>query len=264
MSYKITSLHVYPVKSLGGTNQQSARLSDFGFEYDRYWMLVDENHSFLTQREIPKLCLFTTEIKEDHLAISYQGDTLQIPLQLDSDIIHIKSKVWKTKVLGYKENDTICDWFSDRLGKRVSLIRHQKEQPRPISKHPDHFVHFADAHQFAIIGEESMRQLNEKSGLDQKINRFRANIIFSGGEPHIEDKWDKIKIGQNTLQSTKSISRCIMTCIEQESAQVGKEPLRTLATYRKGYFSKILFGQYYKLISQQTPEINVGEEIVIL
>ena len=59
----ITEINIYPVKSLGGITLQEATLTAKGLQYDRNWMLLDENDVFMTQRQYPQLALFSTEIK---------------------------------------------------------------------------------------------------------------------------------------------------------------------------------------------------------
>ncbi|MBC7629296.1 MOSC domain-containing protein, partial [Ferruginibacter sp.] len=61
--YTISQLFIYPVKSLGGIEVTQAHLTDRGLQYDRRWMLVDNNNHFLTQREYPVMCLLQTAIE---------------------------------------------------------------------------------------------------------------------------------------------------------------------------------------------------------
>ena len=54
---KITALYVYPVKSLAGVRVNHLKFDRFGPEFDRRWMIVDEQGNCLTQREITKMAL---------------------------------------------------------------------------------------------------------------------------------------------------------------------------------------------------------------
>ena len=49
--YTVSQLFIYPIKSLGGISVNEAKITDRGLEYDRRWMLVDNDHQFLTQRK---------------------------------------------------------------------------------------------------------------------------------------------------------------------------------------------------------------------
>ncbi|MBL0317196.1 MAG: MOSC N-terminal beta barrel domain-containing protein [Flavobacteriales bacterium] len=51
MTRKIDHLFVYPVKSLGGFGVNQAAITAQGFEFDRRFMLIDENNRFISQRK---------------------------------------------------------------------------------------------------------------------------------------------------------------------------------------------------------------------
>ncbi len=58
----------------------------------------------------------------------------------------------------------------------------------------------------------------------------------------------------------KPCARCVLTTINPSTSEKGKEPLTTLATYRKSG-NKILFGQ--NVVVHQEGVIRAGDEIVI-
>ena len=64
MSFKITELYIYPIKSLGRIQLQSATLTPKGLQYDRRWLLTDTNGQFITQRKMPELVFFKTSLTE--------------------------------------------------------------------------------------------------------------------------------------------------------------------------------------------------------
>ena len=112
-----------------------------------------------------------------------------------------------------------------------------------------------------MIGQPSLDSLNEKLTLQLPIDRFRPNIVFAGGRPHIEDEMAAFTINETNFFGVKPCSRCVMTTINQQTAEKEKEPLTTLATYRMKN-NKIYFGQ--NVLHQQTGQINVGDEIKII
>ncbi len=65
------------------------------------------------------------------------------------------------------------------------------------------------------------------------MNRFRPNLVVSGVAAHAEDDWDVARIGQIEFVVAKPCIRCVVTTIDQATAVAGREPLRTLATYRR-------------------------------
>jgi uncharacterized protein YcbX len=65
------------------------------------------------------------------------------------------------------------------------------------------------------------------------VNRFRPNVVLSGGTPYEEDALDWFRVGPIEFFGTTLCLRCPTTVTDQDTAERGKEPLRTLATYRR-------------------------------
>jgi uncharacterized protein len=92
------------------------------------------------------------------------------------------------------------------------------------------------------------------------MNRFRPNIIFTGGEPYEEDSWRNFSIGRNKFAAVKPCARCVTTTVNQDTGMKGIEPLATLATYRMRE-NKVYFGQ--NIIPLDCYEIAEGDEIIL-
>lgn len=93
------------------------------------------------------------------------------------------------------------------------------------------------------------------------MNRFRPNIVVSGCEPFSEDKWKRIRISGIEFDIVKPCARCVITTIDQADAVKSKEPLRTLAAYRK-VDNKIMFGQ--NLVHHSIGTIRTGDAVEVL
>ena len=76
-----------------------------------------------------------------------------------------------------------------------------------------------------------------------------------------EDLWKKIKIGNIEFDLVKPCSRCIMTTIDESTLKYGKEPLKTLAGYRRNEFG-VCFGQ--NVVHQNTGLLNVGDDVEVI
>jgi len=109
------------------------------------------------------------------------------------------------------------------------------------------------------------------------MDRFRPNLVVEGCRAFAEDSWRRIMIGNVVFRTTKPCVRCVMTTVDQATGEfTGKEPLRTLASFRlaKDIFPSdldrlglspngVLFGQ--NLVPEtHGAVINVGDEIEIL
>ena len=261
MKYLITQLYTYPIKSLSGIAQQSADLTNTGFAYDRFWMLCEPQGQFITQREIPKLALFQTAFTSEGVRVIYRGNSLIIPFHLTPNTQdELTATIFGKEVHSQKEGAEVNNWFSEQLGQEVILVRRAKGAKRLVNQHPLTEINYPDGHQFLVIGEASLASLNERLEEPVPTNRFRPNIVFSGGTPHIEDEWLDVQIGDMVFASTKNCGRCQITTINQATGVMGKEPLKTLATYRRKVNS-VKFGQYFKLKELGKGVIEVGNEI---
>lgn len=62
VSYALSHIYLYPVKSLGGISVPESTVQLRGLQYDRRWMVTDPQGVFRTQREIPQMALLRTAI----------------------------------------------------------------------------------------------------------------------------------------------------------------------------------------------------------
>jgi len=262
MNYSITSLHTYPIKSLSGVSLKRTLLSNQGLRYDRYWMLIDEDGVAYTQRDNPLLALFEIELSSNGVVVKYKEESISIPFKKTTQNEKTAVKLWKNDLIALKELDVFSEWFSDLLSKKLFLVRPDTDNIRLTNNHPDAIVNFPDSNQFLILGENAMKQLNEKMDTPLDINRFRSNITFSGGTPHIEDEWTQFSIGNALFEMTKPCARCSMTTINQTTADKGLEPIRSLVKYRR-LNNAICFGSYAKLLKGEGVTISVGDKISI-
>ena len=93
-----------------------------------------------------------------------------------------------------------------------------------------------------MIGHPSLEDLNNMLSEPIPMNRFRPNIVFTGGVPFEEDTLAHFTIGQIDFCAVKPCTRCVATTLDQQTALPGKEPLKTLAGYIR-IANNIYFGQ---------------------
>ena len=127
--------------------------------------------------------------------------------------------------------------------------------------HNSEITSFSDGYPILIIGEAALDKLNALLPEKIKINRFRPNIVFKGGDAHDEDEMAHLSINNLDFFGVKLCSRCQVPTINQETSERGKEPTRTLAQYR-AYENKIKFGQ--NLLHKGEGLIKVGDALTVL
>lgn len=241
-----------------------------GLEFDRRWLLVDENNKFLTQREFPKMATVKTGILSEGLQVSCEGSDLVIPFAPPTS--ETKSvKIWSNRCRAKIYENSVNEWFSDILKTHCKLAVMPEETQRKVNYfyrvEKDDHVSFADAYPFLLIGENSLADLNFRLSEKLPMNRFRPNFVVADSEGFAEDAWKRIKIGETIFHVVKPCARCVMTTIEQTTGEKdGKEPLKTLAAFRtpkRGVKKKILFGQ--NLIAERAGAVlRVGDKVEVL
>lgn len=243
----LSEINIYPVKSLKGISVESALVEDRGLRFDRRRMLVDEANKFLTQREHPQMARIAISVVDDGLSASAKGSSIKIEHKPDSDTF-ASVTVWSSKVKAKVYNDATNEWFSDALGLKCRLVLMPDEAERKVEplgavrKFKD-TVSFADAYPFLLIGRGSLADLNSRLENPVPMNRFRPNLVVDGSEPYAEDTWKRIRIGEAEFHVVKPCARCVLTTVDQTTGEkAGKEPLKTLSTYRN-HNGKVMFGQ---------------------
>ncbi|MGZ3814886.1 MAG: MOSC domain-containing protein, partial [Mucilaginibacter sp.] len=121
-------------------------------------------------------------------------------------------------------------------------------------------VAFSDGFPFLIISENSLAALNHEMQMDLPMTRFRPNLVISGCPAYDEDTWREITINAIDFRLPKPCSRCAIPAIDQETAQIGKEPLATLNRTRK-WQNKVYFGQ--NALHDQCGQLTLGDTVHI-
>jgi uncharacterized protein len=260
---QLSEIWVYPIKSLAGISIKSTNVFQKGIQFDRRWMLVDENGTFITQRVHPKMALFKLIMHYDCFTILIGDKSIDLKQGHAYLAEPIHASIWNDQVIVHEVSEEHSRWFTNQLGFSCKLVAFPEENRRPVDPNfqvNQEHVSLADGYPFLIIGQASLDNLNSKLSEPLPINRFRPNFVFTGGEPHEEDTWRNVSIGETEFVGVKPCSRCVLTTVNQETGEKGIEPLQTLATYRK-HNGKILFGQNLVTLNEGT--VRVGDEITI-
>ena len=257
----ISDLYIYPIKSLGGIAVTEAIVDEKGFQNDRRFMLVSPNGTFITQRANPQMALIDVAIEGAQLRVWHRhrpDDVLEIALQ-PTGVEELSAIVWhEQKVDSVTVSAEADRWFSGVVGQPCRLVFMPETTRRAVD--PDYARHndavsFADGYPYLLIGQASLDYLNQHLPEPMDMRRFRPNIVVSGTTPNDEDTWHQFQIGGLNFYGVKPCARCVLTTIDPDTAQKGKEPLRTLATYRQ-WKQKILFGQ--NVLAELTTESPIG------
>jgi uncharacterized protein len=263
----VSELNVYPIKSARGIPLKTAQLGARGIEYDRRWMLVDDDGVFISAREAHRMALIDVALRDDGLLVSAPGaGSITIPFAAEGNALN--TRIWRDTVDAMLATDAAHAWFSDFLGMSCRLVYMPEDSRRVVDRNyvdEERIVGFADAFPLLIISTGSLEDLNIRLARRREspvpMQRFRPNIVVAGTRAHDEDHWEQVRIGSIDVDVVKPCARCIITTVDTETGEAGAEPLRTLAGYRKRG-SKVMFGQ--NAVHRAMGEINVGDGVSVL
>ncbi|QKZ12513.1 MOSC domain-containing protein [Spirosoma sp. KUDC1026] len=278
----VSELYIYPIKSIGGISIAEATVEGKGFRYDRRFMLVeptgdDKPWPFITQRTHPQMALIDVAIDnassdDAQLRVWHRqrpDDVLTLPLVPASETVteSVRVSIWDSlDVAAVTVSDAADRWFSAALGFTCRLVYMPATTNRQVDQQyakPGDAVSFADGYPYLLISQSSLDELNRRLSEPVEMRRFRPNIIVSGAQPNEEDAWQQFQIGELDFYGVKPCARCVLTTIDPETAQKGKEPLATLATYRR-WNKKILLGQNVLTSPTATGVVRVGQPVTIV
>ena len=262
---QISELYVYPIKSLPGIPVKDVVVTKRGFEYDRRWMLIDQNNRFISQREAPEMSQFKVSFVHDGLLVTHKtkSGSVTVPFSSSPNTNQLSVTIWDDTCMAVPVRPEEDQWFTGVLGINCRLVYMPDESRRAVDEKyaiDNDITSFSDAYPFLMIGQASLDDLNNRLTDSLPMNRFRPNIVFTGGEPFEEDLIGSFKIGNVTFFGVKLCARCTIVTINQENAVKGKEPTKTLASYRSKN-NKIYFGQ--NLLHKGEGIVSVGDQLIV-
>jgi len=190
----VTGLHAYPVKSCAGVDLQQARVTPRGLEFDRDFMVVDDENDFVSQRKVPELALVVPTIGDGAITLTAPGmEAVQVPLELEADAgALITATVHRRPMTGQVVREDLNDWFTTFLppykdNRRFRLLRVREDVPTYIKDRyqkagASNLVGFADGSAMLLASEPSLAQLNMQLDEPVPMNRFRPNIVVDGAD----------------------------------------------------------------------------------
>jgi uncharacterized protein len=271
----VTHMYIRPLKGAGGIAVTGMSVGRLGPLYDHRWMVVDEDGMFVAQRSsrglgigIPQMCLIETTLRDGLVIFEAPGmPELSLPRMQGLLDPMVQVQVWERHPLATVPSAKANMWFTVFL----SRFKHGKYRLVRLAE-KDNDQTFADAFPFLIISQASLNDLNRRI-MERRAqasesplealgwDRFRPTVVIDGCEAYAEDAFNQVRIGKLLIEGRTLCVRCPVTTTNQLTAVRGKEPLATLATYRRNPNGKgVVFGR--NGMHLETGEIRVGDPVV--
>lgn len=254
---RVSGLTVYPIKSAAGVDVDVMPLDGHGATGDRRWLVVDLQGQAITARTHHPLVTVRPTFADDARAgaLTLQAPSMS-PVHVavpDDHAARRQVTVWDDTLTALDAGHEAADWFSALLGTACRLVRLDPLARRPLhAKYAGPIstdsrrVAFTDGAPLLLLGMPAITQLTdhllavgETQPMDRR--RFRANIWLEGLDPHEEDTWSRVRIGEVDIGVGTWCPRCVFTTVDPDTAEGGLEPMRMLARYRLSD-GKVVFG----------------------
>jgi uncharacterized protein YcbX len=287
---RVAALFTYPIKSCYRNERHEVSVEPWGFAGDRRWIVVDAaDLKQITQRELPELGRIVPQETADGLRLhnATLGE-LDVPAPAGGPLVAVG--IWRTRVLGRPAGPEADAFVSKVVGQDARLVYLDDPTRRPVdpqyAEERDR-VSFADGFPVLVTNTASLAALNDWLVEDQEepivMNRFRPNLVVEGADAWAEDAWlgRRLRIGktagetagatarqtaattagQTVFRAVKPCDRCVLTTVDPETGEKGRQPLRILGKYRR-FPEGLLFG--VNLIPDNTGIIRVGDPVDVI
>jgi uncharacterized protein YcbX len=266
---RIGSIHTYPVKGCYRVDHDNIEVEPWGLSGDRRWMIIDATTGqAITQRDLPTLTRIRPQPTAAGIVLRTPGlADLVVTAPMDGEPREVT--VWAFTGRAALAGPDADDWLSTALRTKVRLAWLDDPTRRAVNPkyaEPGDTVSFADGYPVLLANTASLDSLNDLIAESDSwegplpMTRFRPNLVITGAPAWLEDEWTgrRVRIGEVTFRVPKACPRCLVTTTDQETGERGREPLRTLARYRK-VKQELLFAT--SLIPDGRGHIAVGDRV---
>jgi uncharacterized protein YcbX len=258
----LAALALYPVKSCAALTPTAWPVGPAGLDHDRSWLVVDADGRFLTQRTDPALAVVRPELRPGALRLHAPGGQVDVPV--GDEARQRPVEVWGFTGPAVDAGDEAAALLTEHLGRTARLVRPAPGFARPADPEagPGVPVLFADGFPLLVASTASLTDLNTRLAQPLPMDRFRPNLVVAGAPAWAEDRWRSIRIGGTAIDLVKPCTRCAVTTVDQATGRRdGAEPLRTLATFRRGARG-VLFAM--NAVPRGSGTLRLGDQVQVV
>jgi len=257
----LSALSVYPLKAAQAVSPASLTAGPGGFAHDRRWLLTTVTGAPVVLKTHPAITRLRLALTNDGLSLTAPGRPGLVVPRPGPDAPRFAVAVKGERIEAAGAGAEAEAWFGALLGEPVRLAYMPDDVRRPAPKDPSAGIGFAGSAPYLLICDASLDELNAQ--LDEPVgrDRFRANLVLSGGRTWQEDDWRRLRIGGAVFEVLGPCPRCPTTTIDPDTGAGGAEPLRTLTRIRSRD-GKPMFGVFMGV--REAGPVRVGDPVEIL
>jgi uncharacterized protein YcbX len=274
----VCELNIYPIKSCGQIPVKEMILDDFGPQWDRRWVLVDEQGVFISQRENRKMALIgVVQDEKGGLFVSAPHmNALYIPMHetFSKVMLDTQLTVWDDTTQGIDMGSDASEWFSIVLDQPCRLVFMPENVTRLASSKYVDFeqkVSYADGFPLLLTTLASLNAVNaclkdDFNFSEIEMQRFRPNIVIDGDfEAFAERDWKAIDVAGVRFDIVKPCSRCVIPSIDPVTLASQSPVIRALKKMCD-QDDVIVFGQNMVVSQNQNAEfkrISLNDDVKV-
>jgi len=267
---RLGAIYTYPVKGCHRVTHDGARVEPWGLAGDRRWMIVDADGVGVTQRDTAALVFLSAAVQPGGLRLAAPGQP-DITIQEPAPAYDVGVKVFRSRPAPVPARPAGAEadaWLSDFLDRPVRLVfLHDPTAHVANASAKIGTMSFADGYPLLLANTASLAALNdwllEAGDEPVPMTRFRPSVVVEGARPWAEDGWigGRLRVGEVAFRAVSLCDRCVVTTIDQETAEKGKQPLRALGQHRN-IDQGLMFG--LNLVPERPGRISLGDPVEIL
>ena len=269
---RVGSITTYPLKSGRRVAQRTAQVQPCGLAGDRRWMAVEPDGAFLSQRVEPRFTRIHPASRPDGGLLLRAEGAADLDVAVPHGVDPIRVRVWRSELDVPPAGADADEWLAAVLDRKARLVYLHDPAARTVDERygrPDDRVSFADGYPLLLTNAASLDALNgwllEAGNVEVPLpmTRLRPNVVVTGAPAWAEDDWlgRRLRIGGQVFRAVKPCGRCVVTTIDQDTGEQGREPLRVLARHRR-VGDRLVFG--LNLIPDTTGPISVGDPVTVV
>lgn len=238
-----------------------------GIEYDRQWMITDNNYQFINQKQNPKIAAIKVRFDQAVLLKAASMTPLSFFMQTGGQSRR-QAALRKLTVEVFDEGDLVAVWLSNFLGQDVRLVRIAENFVRKV-KHTtiQAETRLTDDAPLLVVSQTSLVDLNayyQHVGLAPlPMDRFRPNVVITEcQEPWVEDSWGCIQLGDLVFDYVAPCVRCQIILVDQATGIYAEtDHLKAMRDYH-AINHKPVFGAYFA--HRQCGVIKIGDLLRVI
>jgi uncharacterized protein YcbX len=242
---RVARINVTPVKGLGLQHPGEVELTERGVESNRRYYLISGWLLFNGMNHGP-LVRVACEAGDGRLLLRFpDGREVGGEVELGEPV---RTNFWGRGVDGRLVHGPWADALSDYAGMPLQLVR--TDEPGAGS----------DVHVGTLVTRASCERLGRELGAPVDGRRFRMLLELDGAEPHEEDGWQRVRVGEAVVRVTGPVPRCAVTTQDPDTGLRSLDTLAGIRRYRGlGADGKLDFGVYFDV--ERPGRVRVGDAV---